>query len=131
MIPNAPLHTFVAPLRHRIYCISGYAISWLIMALLFMSAAFDYPISNSVIFIGLGSFFLIFPSTLLLHDKLKDQCIQQFIHSLASIPLATLITASTSAELDSLTKEQIRLYLKKHHRGWSFPLNSQELTHHA
>lgn len=101
------------------------------MALLFMSAAFEYPISNSVIFIGLGFFFLILPSTLLLYDKLKEQRIQQFIHALASIPLATLIRASTSEELDSPTKEQIRLYLNKHHQGWSFAFNSQKLTHHA
>ena len=130
MIPSAPLHTFASPLDRPWLVYSS-----ILTALLF-AASIIFDVVSTLM---LGNMWLIAFACSLgitlvsmsLEDKQDQQRRQRFENALITVPLPTLIVASTSAELDSPTKEQIRLYLNKHHQGWSFAFNSQELTHYA
>ena len=130
MIPSAPRHTVTAPLDRPWLFYSS-----ILTALLF-SASIIFDVVSTLM---LGNMWLIAFACSLgitlvsmsLEDKQDQQRRQRFESSLITVPLPTLIAASTSAELDSPTKEQIRLYLKKYPQGWSFSFNSQELTYHA
>jgi hypothetical protein len=130
MIPIAPLHTFASPLDRP----------WLVYSSILTAILFAASITFDVVstrmlgnmwLIGLACSLGITFVAMSLEDQQDQQRRQRFENALITVPLPTLIVASTSEELDSPTKEQIRSYLNKHHQGWSFAFNSQKLTHHA